>query len=180
MRIVEALVQKKWIGLVCFLLTGALMLAACGTDFTTTGSPSATSTTGTTSAPSPTPTIQTVKGYGAPYGCPSDAVVSTAPAATITVRPGQGHTTYSVQPGNVIEVQMPFGIAWRGPEISGAGLQLQQPAGYVSKTNNACIWRYTAQNAGTEKLTFIGSILCKQNLHCALAEVDHQFTITVG
>jgi hypothetical protein len=75
---------------------------------------------------------------------------------------------------------MPFGIAWRGPEVSGAGLQLQQPAGYVSKTNNACIWRYTATNAGTEKLTFIGSVICKQNLHCALAEVDNEFTIKIA
>ena len=181
MRIADVLVQKKWIGFVCFLLSGALMLAACGSNFTTTGSPSSTSTTGTTPAPSPTPTIQSVKGYGAPYGCPSDAVVSAAPTtATITVRPGAGHTTYAVQPGSVVEVQMPFGVAWRGPEIAGQGLQLQQPSGYVSKTNNACIWRYTASNAGTEKLTFIGSVLCKQNLHCALAEVINEFTIKVG
>ena len=179
MRIIDALVQKKWICFVGLILTGALILTACGSNFTTTGSTSPTSATSST--PSPTPTaIQTIKGYGAPYGCPSDAVVNTAPTASVTVRPNQGHTTYSVQPGNVVEIQMPFGIAWRGPEISGAGLQLQQPAGYVSKTNNACIWRYTAQNAGTEKLTFIGSILCKQNLHCALAEVDNEFTIKIG
>jgi hypothetical protein len=75
---------------------------------------------------------------------------------------------------------MPFGIAWRGPEVAGQGLQLQQPAGYVSKANNACIWRYTAKNAGTEKLTFIGSVICKQNLHCALAEVDNEFTIKIA
>ena len=179
MRIMDALVQKKWICFVCLLFTGALMLAACGTNSTTTGN---NPTTGTASTPSPTPTpIQTIKGYGAVYGCPSDAVVNAAPvAASITVKPGLGHTTFSVQQGKVVEVQMPFGIAWRGPEISGAGLQLQQPAGYVSKTNNACIWRYTAQNAGTEKLTFIGSVICKQNLHCALAEVDNEFTIKVG
>ena len=97
MRIINALVQKKWTGFVYFLLAGALMLAACGSNFTT-GSPSSTSTTGTAStpSPSPTPTILTIKGYGAPYGCPSDAVVSAAPAATITVRPDQAHTTYSV------------------------------------------------------------------------------------
>lgn len=191
MRFTNALVQKKWMYLVCILLTGALMLAACGNNFTTTGSASGTSATGTastpsptrtTSTPSPTPTtVQTVKGYGTPYGCPSDAVVSAAPAtANVTVRPSQGHTTYSAQPGNIVEVQMPFGIAWRGPDISGTGLQLQSPAGYVSKTNNACIWRYSAQNAGTVKLTFMGSVICKPNLHCALAEVINEFTIKVG
>jgi hypothetical protein len=174
----NAPVQRKWILFVCFLLTGALILTACGTNSTTTGSNPAT---GTTSTLSPTPTIQTTKGYGAPYGCPSDAVVSAAPAvANITVRPGQGHTTFAVQPGNVVEVQMPFGIAWRGPEISGEGLQLQSPSGYVWKASNACIWRYTAQNTGTVKLTFVGSVICKQNLHCALAEVIDEFTIKVG
>ncbi|HLZ56449.1 MAG TPA: hypothetical protein VKR06_05825 [Ktedonosporobacter sp.] len=182
MRIMNTTIQKKWICFVGFLLTGALILTACGANFTTTGSTSGTPATGTASTPSPTlTTIQTVKGYGAPYGCPSDAVVSAAStAASVTVRPGQGHTTFSVQPGNVLEVQMPFGIAWRGPDVSGEGLQLQSPAGYVSKANNACIWLYTAKNAGTEKLTFVGSILCKQNLHCALAEVINEFTIKVG
>ena len=180
MRIMNASVQKKWIGFVCFLLTGALMLTACGTNGTTTGSSSATGTS-SPSSPSPTPTIQTVKGYGAPYGCPSDAVVSAAPAvAYITVKPGQGHTTYSVQPGNVVEVQMPFGIAWHGPQVTGEGLQQQSLAGYVWKPANACIWHYIAKNAGTVKLTFIGSVLCKQNLHCALAEVINEFTIKIG
>lgn len=172
-------IQKKWIFFVCLLVIGALMLTACGYNGTTSGS---NPTTGATpSAPSPTPTIKTVRGYGATYGCPSDAVVSVAPTvATITVRPGQGHTTFSVQQGNVVEVQMPFGIAWRGPDVSGGGLQLQSPAGYAWKPVNACIWHYVAKNAGTMKLTFDGSVLCKQNLHCALAEVIDEFTIKVA
>jgi len=178
MHAMNAPAQKKWIFFVCFLITGALILTACGTNSTTTGS---NPPTGTASTPSPTPTIQTARGYGATYGCPSDAVVSAAPtAASITVRPGQGHTSFSVQQGNVVEVQMPFGIAWRGPAISGEGLQLQSPAGYAWKPGNACIWRYTAKNAGTVKLTFVGSVLCKQNLHCSLAEVIDEFTIKVG
>ena len=178
MRANDAPGQKRWKFFVCFLITAAFILTACGTNSTTTASNPAT---GTASTPSPTPTIQTVRGYGTAYGCPSDAVVSATPAvANIIVRPGQAHTTFSIQQGNVVEVQMPFGIAWRGPAVSGGGLQLQSPAGYAWKASNACIWRYVAKNAGTVKLTFSGMVLCKQNLHCALAEVLDEFTIKVG
>lgn len=178
MYAIDAPGQKKWISIVFFLTIGALILTACGTNSTTTGSNPAT---GTVSTPSPTPTIQTVRGYGAAYGCPSDAVISAAPAvANIIVRPGQAHTTFSIQQGNVVEVQMPFGIAWRGPAVSGEGLQLQSPAGYAWKPSNACIWRYVAKSAGTVKFTFSGMVLCKQNLHCALAEVLDEFTINVA
>ena len=170
--------QKKWMFFVCCLLTGAFILTACGINSTNTGS---SRTTSTASTPSPTPTVQTVKGYGTAYGCPGDAVVSSVPAsASVIVRPGQGHTTFSTRPDTVVEVQMPFGIAWHNPAVTGEGLQPQSPSGYVSKTNNACIWHYLAKDTGTVKLTFFGSVLCKPNLHCALAEVIDEFTIQVA
>ena len=181
MRAIDSFKQKKWMFIVVFITIGAFMLTACGTNsssHTTTGAGTGTKTA---SAPSPTPTIQTVQGYGTTYGCPGDAVVSAASApANVIVRPGLGHTTFSAQPDNVVEVQMPFGIAWHSPVVSSEVLQSQAPAGYVWKPANACIWHYVAKNAGTVKLTFFGTVLCKTNLHCALAEVINEFTIKVG
>ena len=126
--------------MVLFVAIGAFVLAGCGKNSSGTGVPGATGTTGAQSTPSPMPTSEIVQGYGAAYGCPSDAVVSTAPAtANVTVRPGQGQTTFSVHTGDVIEVQMPFGIAWKGPTTPEEVLQLQSPSGYAWKPSNACI-----------------------------------------
>ena len=175
MRAIDSLKQKKWMFIIFFVTIGAFILTSCGTN-----SSSGHSTTAIASTPSPTPTVETVRGYGATYGCPVDVVVSATPAAAnVIVRPGQGHTSFSVRQGDVMEVQMPFGIAWKGPDLSGGTVQLQSPAGYVWKPSNACIWRYIARNAGTVKLTFFGTVLCKKNLHCALAEVINEFTIKV-
>src|SRR5690349_19169157 len=49
MYIMNAPGQKKWICFVCFLLTGALIMTACGTNGTTTGSTPATGITSTSS-----------------------------------------------------------------------------------------------------------------------------------
>lgn len=197
MHAINAPTHKKWLFIVVFVTVGAFILTACGTNTSnnsatgiasngnnsTTGTPSIShnNTTGTASTPSPTPTIQTKQGFGTTYGCPSDVVISNAPVtANVIIRPGKGQTTFSVQPGDVIEVQLPFGIAWKSQDVSGGVIQQQTPAGYVSKPDNACIWHYIAKNAGTVKLTFFGTVLCKQNLHCVLAEAIDEFTIKVG
>ena len=193
----HALTQKKWMFIVVFVTIGAFILTACGTNASntsttgiastsqnsTTGTPSNShnNTTSTVSTPSPTPAVQTKQGFGTAYGCPSDVVVSNAPAtANIIIRPGKGQTTFSARSGDVIEVQLPFGIAWKSQDVSGGVIQEQSPAGYVSKPDNACIWHYVAKNAGTVKLTFFGTVLCKQNLHCVLAEAIDEFTIKVA
>ncbi|HEU0002254.1 MAG TPA: hypothetical protein VFQ36_15230 [Ktedonobacteraceae bacterium] len=179
MHAIDAPTHTKWLFIVVFVTVGAFILTACGTN---TSNNSATGTASTPSpTPSTTPTVQTVRGYGTAYGCPGDVVVSNAPApANVIVRPGKGQTTFSVQPGDVLEVQMPFGIAWRSQDVSGSVIQLQSPSGYVSKPDNACIWRYVAKGTGAVKLTFTGTVLCKQNLHCVLAEMIDEFTIKVA
>jgi hypothetical protein len=166
--------QKKVLYTVLFVVIFAFVLAACGTRS------SSTATGSTSTTPASIPTSGTVPGYTTTYGCPSDVVVSTAPAApNVTVEPKQGNTVINAHRGDVIEIQMPFGVAWQGPTTSQGVLQLQQPAGYVWKPANACIWRFVAMGTGRVALDFSGSAICKKVSLCVPSEVDATFTITV-
>lgn len=172
MRAIHAFRQKMCVFIVLFIVICAFVLTACGKISTGKGAEP---------TPLPTPTSGTVQGYGTAFGCPSDVVVSTAPApANVTVRPGQGQTTFYAHKDDVIEIQMPFGVAWRGPITSGEVLQLQFPSGYVWKPSNACIWHFVARGVGTAKLTFFGSALCKKPGLCAPSEIFDAFTIKVA
>ena len=109
MMVTHVLLQKKVLLSMFFVVIGGFFVAACGAS-------RSSSTTGPT-PPSPTPTLAIVPGSGAAYGCPSDVVVSIAPAASdITLEPQQAATTINVKKGVVLEVHMPFGVAWQGPD----------------------------------------------------------------
>jgi len=178
MRPIYAFRQHMCVYMVLFVAIGAFVLAGCGKNSSGSG---VTGTTGAQSTPSPMPTSEIVQGYGAAYGCPNDAVVNTAPAtANVTVRPGQGQTTFSVHTGDVIEVQMPFGIAWKGPTTPEEVLQLQSPSGYAWKPSNACIWRFVARGAGKVNLIFEGRALCKKVTLCVPSVDIAEFTIRVA
>ena len=171
MHALLALWQKMCVLILPCVIICVLVLTACGTNV---------SGIRAGSTPTPLSTTQTVRGYGTAYGCPSDVAVSTAPAAAnVTLRPGQGSTTFFAHKGNIVEIQMPFGVAWVGPDISGTALELQSPAGYVWKQSNACVWRFVARNAGTVTLTFSGTALCKKPIRCVPSEVLVGFTIAV-
>ncbi len=88
------------------------MLAACGSIGGSGARPAAT----------PTPTPKIVQGYGTAHGCPSDAVVMTAPpAANVIVKRADAHATIMAHVGDVIELQLPFGQKWTGPLASVGG-----------------------------------------------------------
>src|ERR1700726_237296 len=113
MCLTHVLRQKKVLYTVLFVVVFAFVLAACGT------SSSSTATGSTPTTPSSIPTSGTVPGYGTTYGCPSDVVVSAAPAAPdVTVEPNQGSTVFNAHSGDVVEIQMPFGVTWQGPTTS--------------------------------------------------------------
>ena len=98
MRTVYTVRRKSFLLIVALATLLTFMLAACGTH---TGA-------GTGSTPPSAPT--TVPGYGTSNGCPSDAVVSTAPAApNVTVKPSDNATTVNAHVGNLVEVDLPFG-----------------------------------------------------------------------
>jgi hypothetical protein len=184
--------QKMLFAIVLCVIVAASILAACGTNSSNgaatgpnsssnpspTISPTKTSTSPARSATTPT---KSVVGYGTANGCPSDIVMSSAPAAPdITVLPRQGNRIIDVRKGNVIEIQMPFGLVWRGPTTSQGVLQLQTPFGYAWKPSNACIWRFVASDSGSTVINFSGRPICKKTSLCVPAESIALFNFKVS
>jgi hypothetical protein len=101
------------------------------------------------------------------------------PAADVIIQPQQGTTPITVKQGEVIEIQMPFGLMWEGPTTSQGPLQLQSPYGYAWKPGGACIWRFLAQGTGTVELPFSAIVICQRDLHCVPSVTEASFTIKV-
>ncbi len=161
--------RRRSIGLIVLLATALiLVLAACGSN-------SGSTSTGSTPAPTPTPTTHRAVN---PYGCPSDAVVSTAPPqANMKLKLSDSKTTVNAHQGDVIEIDLPFGQVWSGPSTSQGVLQLQGPAGYASTAAKACVWRFTVQGAGTTQLAFYGKAICQKGQLCPQYVMSVPFTI---
>ena len=147
-----------------------VVLAACGSNTSSGGS-------STGSAPSSSPT--SVNGYGTAYGCPSNAVVTTTNAANVTIQRSQANSTITAHNGDTIEILLPFGQKWSGPAVSQGQLELQSPAGYAAKSNNACVWRFVAKGTGTTNLMFHAQAICKPNEMCPQYILSVPFTITI-
>jgi len=159
--------QKPLFLLVSLAALLTFVLAACGG----TGS-------GTGSTPTPTPT--SVQGYGTVHGCPSDAVVTPAPStANVTIKLSDANAAVTAHVGDVLEIQLPFGLRWTGPTIPGGGLHLQTPAGYASTALGMCIWRFNTTSAGTTHLTFFARALCQKGQFCPQYVLAFPFTIVV-
>jgi hypothetical protein len=171
MRAVQSSRRRSFFLLVSLAAAFPFLLAACGAN----GSGS----TSTGSAPSPVPT-STSTGRVSSNGCPSNAVVGTAPApATLVLKPSDSRSTINAHLGDVIEIQLPFGQAWSGPTSSQGMLQLQPPAGYAWNTAKACVWRFLVQSTGTTQLNFFGKAICKKGEMCPQYIVSLPFTISV-
>jgi hypothetical protein len=106
-------------------------------------------------------------------------VIPALPAATVTVKLSDVNTPISAQIGETIEIQLPFGLRWAGPTITGDGLSLQTPAGYASPDIGMCLWRFTALRAGISHLTFSAMALCVKGQLCPQYVLAVSFTIVV-
>ena len=166
------------IAAIAFLVILTCILSACGFN-----SGTSTASGGSSSTPTPvasTPTVTTVAGYGTAQGCPSDSVVSNIAKANVvaTVTGAMGQTV-TAHTGDIIELHMPFGKKWSGPQSSLSGLTLQTPSGYALKSNNSCVWRFDAKDAGTTTLTFTSRPICKKGQMCPMYIANVQVTIDV-
>jgi hypothetical protein len=164
--------RRKSLWLIISLATAlAFILTACGTN---SNSGSSSNSNGTTPAPIATSTVNS-------HGCPSNAVVNTASTpANVVLKTSNSNATVTAHQGDVIEIQLPFGQLWNGPTTSQGVLQLQTPYGYVSQTANSCIWRFTAQGAGTTQLNFFGRAICKKGQLCPQYVISVPFSIHVN
>ena len=147
------------------------ILAGCGYSnsnqgSTTTGNGGAS--TGKPVATATTAPPQSTAGGNA-QGCPDNTVYTTDPVkANVSVIPASANETIQAHVGDVVEIRLPFGKRWTGPTSSQGNLTLQQPAGYGVKSDNTCVWRFTAHSAGTTSLQFISRALCKPHQMCPM------------
>ncbi len=157
--------------IVPIILIVAFMVAACGTN---SGTGTSTGASGSTPVTAPT----TVKSTAT--GCPSNAVVNTAPAnPNVTIRLTNSNGTVVAHNGDLIEVRLPFGQQWSMPSTLGNILQLQTPSGYAMSTDKVCVWHFIAKNTGTAELSFSAKAICKMGQMCPLYIMRVPFTIDV-
>jgi hypothetical protein len=148
------------------------LLVACGTN-TTTGSPAGGGTVSST--PSPT------RSQVSTNGCPGK-VVTARPVSTNAVLTNKNSGgTIRVTRGETVEVDLPFGHAWSGPEPLSPGLlTMQPPAGYESPARGACVWRFITIGVGTAHLSFVGRPICGQGQVCPLYVLAVFFTLAIN
>ena len=178
--------NKLTAGLLGLLLTIALLLlTGCGNSDAQSQN-NGNSGGSTASQPAPTPTQSAastptqVAGYATTQGCPSDAVVTNAAKANVTVLSSNGNIpTVFAHSGDVVEFRFPFGQRWGGPAVAPEGLTLQHPAGYALKSDKVCVWRFNAQKAGTHELHFSSRPICKPGAMCPMHIIDVPVTIVV-
>lgn len=170
--------------LLTLLVLCLFVLAGCGYSGTANGGQGSTTGSGGQGKtnPAPAPTRGGVAAIGGnANGCPVDTEYTTDPVkANVVVTPTGNATTVHAHVGDIIEVHMPFGKRWSGPSSSQGNLNLQQPAGYGLKSNNACVWRFTAQSAGTTSLEFSARALCKAGQMCPMYIAVVPVTIAVS
>jgi hypothetical protein len=162
------------------------LLVACGSATSTSSSSSGSNSSGNSNQGSSAGSTNggtsstTVASYGTANGCPSNAVVTSASGnASVIVKPTQMNQTISAHNGDIIEIQLPFGHKWTGPATSQGILQLQGPAGYASKSANACIWRFVVKGTGTAQLMFHSQALCQVGQVCPMYIIAMPFDFNV-
>lgn len=145
------------------------VLAACG--YNSGGS----TNTGSGSTAGTTPTAAS----GSAYGCPGTVMTTTPSPAKIVLKPADSNTTVTAHVGDVVEIDLPFGQAWTGPTASQGELQLQGPAGAAVTASKVCVWRFTAQSAGTTQMEFYGRAICQKGQMCPQYITRIPYTIVI-
>jgi len=107
-------------------------------------------------------------------------VVSTAPKqANVLIKPANANSTITAHVGDVVEVRLPFGHKWGGPNTAVSNLQLQSPAGYAWIADSVCVWRFNATGTGSTVLNFSSQPLCKAGQMCPMYILELAFKVNV-
>ena len=162
--------HRSFFLIIPFVFILALAFASCGSN-------GGTGAGGST--PTPAPKTPVATSAGTSEGCPSTATISGTPSKPDVTILATTSDTVIAHNGNLIEVRLPFGQSWSGPTTSQGVLQLQQPAGYASQTDKACIWHFIAQGTGTQTLTFSAHAICQKGQLCPMYVLSRQFTVDV-
>ncbi|HEX6122026.1 MAG TPA: hypothetical protein VFY89_02645 [Ktedonobacterales bacterium] len=161
------------------LLLGAL--SACGT----TGHVS-TPGTGTHVPGAGTPGSATLNGCALQQGPtglpPADVLVSQAGIQGATPTPSQelAPTGFALRRGQAAEFRLSATIQWGVTQSADGILASPQPQDWYDTTDATCVWRYTAVQPGTVKLSFTGGPVCPPNAGCPAYAAIARYEITVS
>ncbi len=159
----------SFLGAISFVMALAFVLSACGTNITTSGSP--------TSSPQPVATST----QAIAHGCPNTTIVSSPPpAANVILTSTTLGGTANAQKGDTVEIRLPYGLSWSGPMNSSSLLTMQNPAGYDSTTAKACVWRFDASAVGSAQVSFTARPICKKGQACPMFVRVVSFTINIA
>lgn len=140
----------------------------------------ACSGTGSTNGPQPGTTPTATQQSGTANGCPNNTVVTTLPSkANVVVNQPDLNTTVTAHNGDTIEIRLPFGHKWTGPDSTQGKLELQPPAGFAWNTDSVCVWRFVAKGTGSTELTFHSQALCKPGEVCPMFITTLPVTVDV-
>ena len=169
---------RATIGALLALALGALLAACGGAGAAGTpgaGGGSATTkgaTTKTTLTPSASPAVSVTASpatgtSGKIASCPAPAIAAAAPNPTRVVTPVDRLHTINAQVGAVIEVRLPTAAQRWSFDGKGAPTLTRLPAqgAYVASLH-ACVWDFTAAQAGTVTLGFVGQPICADRQPC--------------
>ncbi|HUY79259.1 MAG TPA: hypothetical protein VMV29_20995 [Ktedonobacterales bacterium] len=172
------------------LALGALLAACGGAGAAGTPGGSGTAVAGatkTTLTPSATATDDTTTATpGAASGaanaaCPAAALNAAAPNPTRVVTPADRTKTIAVQVSAVIEVRLPASIdRWSFDGKGAPTLTLQRVQGNYVASLHACVWDFTAAQAGTVTLGYVGQPNCAARQPCPTNAMLLPLTVSVA
>jgi len=169
-------IARRYSFILVLSLVLVLALTACGVNSTSTGS----STTTPTAVPSATATKVATSTSASTTGCPGSTLATQPSAPTITLTTANTQTAVTAKNGATIEVDLPVGHTWQGPDITPQNmLAMQSPSGYTSTKGQFCVWRFVATGVGTVHLSFTGRPICKKGQLCPMYVMAIPFTINV-
>jgi hypothetical protein len=144
-------------------LAAVLVLGGCGVTITSNSPASGSSSTAQTA------TAAASQGTGTPSagGCPGGMQSVQWPATPTVIVTNVEHTPVTLTVGQTLEVREPTGHTYvLEPTAYSPALQLDSPAGYEDQTLNACVWHFTAVQAGTARIVMVMGPYCPTHTKC--------------
>lgn len=148
------------------VLLALMALAGCG--ITTAAGPAPG---GAGASPSATASARSAACPG-PAGSVNDAGT---PVLILTDTPGKGSGSAAV--GALVQVRVPDSSHW--DYLSAGTLAPLMPAGVHDTTLHVCVWNFRPQKAGSMKLSFARSAICRAGVPCPMYMQQVAFALQV-
>jgi hypothetical protein len=148
------------------------LLAACGPS--TVGS-------GGTNGSNQASATATAAALASLNGCPSqETPTGIKPADVVLTQNGGFDQSASAKQGQILEIRLLATMRWSlATANAGPALAPESPAGWYNRALGACIWRFSANAAGTATLQYTGTPVCAPGSACPTFALAQAYMITV-